>query len=179
MGNAIGSRNNDIHPKTRADPALHSIGTCLDCGDITDLTHMNTSLTNGTVRMDPPMIQNEPYFTQADYDEFQALIETKMAEARATLDLLHQTLLLDRSNGTDDTYASSNIQEDGQATLEREEAARMADRQEKFIQQLQAALIRIQNKTYGICRSTGKPIAKERLRVVPHATLSMEAKTSN
>ena len=162
------------------DPASRSTGTCLDCGANTDLLNMNTtSLTNGTVRIDPAAIQNEPYFTQADYDEFQALIESKMAEARATLDLLHQTLLLDRSNGTDDTYASSNIQEDGQATLEREEAARMADRQEKFIQQLQAALIRIQNKTYGICRATGKPIAKERLRAVPHATLSIAAKTAN
>ena len=140
---------------------------------------MNTSLTNGHGQPTVSAENNAHFFTQADYDEFQALIESKMAEARATLELLHQTLLLDRSNGTDDTYASSNIQEDGQATLEREEAARMADRQEKFIQQLQAALVRIQNKTYGICRATGKPIAKERLRIVPHATLSIAAKSAN
>ncbi len=116
------------------------------------------------------------HFTKEDYDEFQRLIEDKINEAQHTLELLRQTLLHDRSNGTDDTYMASNIQEDGQATLEREEAARLAERQEKFIQQLQAALVRIQNRTYGICRVTGKPISKERLRVVPHATLSIEAK---
>ncbi|MDQ3099952.1 MAG: TraR/DksA C4-type zinc finger protein [Bacteroidota bacterium] len=136
---------------------------------------MNGPLTNRTAISTPP----GNYFSQTDYEEFQALIETKMAEARATLDLLHQTLHYDRSNGTDDTYASSNIQEDGQATLEREEAAHLAERQEKFIQQLQAALIRIQNRTFGICRVTGKPISKERLRIVPHATLSIEAKSGN
>jgi DnaK suppressor protein len=118
------------------------------------------------------------HFTKADYDEFQTLIETKLAEAEATLDLLRQTLQHDRSNGTDDTYMSSNIQEDGQMTLEREDAARLAERQEKFILQLKGALMRIQNRTYGICRVTGKPISKERLRVVPHATLSMEAKSN-
>lgn len=129
----------------------------------------------------PPLQDNSPspYFTNADYEEFEALIRTKLAESEATLDLLKQTLIHDRSNGTDDTYMSSNIQEDGQMTLEREEAARLAQRQEMFIQQLKAALIRIQNKTYGICRSTGKPISKERLRIVPHATLSIDAKTRN
>lgn len=140
---------------------------------------MNAPLPNGhavpNASIDPAALP----FTQADYDEFRSLIETKLAEARATLDMLHQTLHLDRSNGTDDTYSSSNIQEDGQATLEREEAAHLAERQEKFIQQLQAALIRIQHRTYGVCRVTGKPIAKERLRIVPHATLSMEAKSKN
>ncbi len=123
--------------------------------------------------------QNAHLFTQEDYAEFQTLIENKIADSRATLDLLHQTLLLDRSNGTDDTYASSNVQEDGQSTLEREEAARLAERQEKFIQQLQAALARIKNRTYGICRVTGAPISKERLRIVPHATLSISAKSGN
>lgn len=141
--------------------------------DIDDHIMMNATLDQGQ-----PVSDNAPnrYFTKADYDEFRSMIEKKIADAEGTLDLLRQTLLLDRSNGTDDTYMSSNIQEDGQATLEREEAARLAERQEKFIQQLQAALVRIQNRTYGICRVTGKPISKERLRVVPHATLSIEAK---
>lgn len=140
---------------------------------------MNAALPNGHDLSNASLDHGPLPFTQSDYDEFRSLIEMKLAEARATLDLLHQTLHLDRSNGTDDTYSSSNIQEDGQATLEREEAAHMAERQEKFIQQLQAALVRIQNRTYGICRVTGKPIAKERLRIVPHATLSMEAKKGN
>jgi DnaK suppressor protein len=128
---------------------------------------------NGT-----PAAEAQP-FTKADYDEFQALINAKLAEAQASLDLLRQTLLHKGSNGTDDTYVSSNIQEDGQATLEREEAARLAERQEKFIMQLNAALVRIQNRTYGICRATGKPISKDRLRAVPHATLSIGAKAGS
>jgi RNA polymerase-binding transcription factor DksA len=128
----------------------------------------------------PPASQNVPtYFSKADYEEFETLIRTKLAESEATLELLKQTFIHDRSNGTDDTYMASNIQEDGQATLEREEAVRLAQRQELFIQQLKAALIRIQNKTYGICRATGKPISKERLRIVPHATLSIDAKSRN
>ncbi len=141
--------------------------------DIDDHIMMNATLDQGQ-----PVSDNAPnrYFTKADYDEFRSMIEKKIADAEGTLDLLRQTLLLDRSNGTDDTYMSSNIQEDGQATLEREEAARLAERQQKFIQQLKAALVRINNRTYGICRETGLPISKERLRAVPHATLSIAAK---
>ena len=81
-------------------------------------------------------------------------------------------------HGTDDTGRTFNMMEDGSETLSREEVAQLAARQEKFIQSLQSALLRIENKTYGICRETGKLIPKERLRLVPHATLSIEAKNS-
>jgi RNA polymerase-binding transcription factor DksA len=81
-------------------------------------------------------------------------------------------------HGTDDTGRTFNMMEDGSETLSREEVAQLAARQEKFIQSLQAALIRIENKTYGICRITGKLIPKERLRLVPHATMSIDAKNA-
>ena len=81
-------------------------------------------------------------------------------------------------HGTDDTGRTFNMMEDGSETLSREEVAQLAARQEKFIQSLQAALIRIENKTYGICRVTGKLIQKERLRLVPHATMSIDAKNA-
>ena len=80
------------------------------------------------------------------------------------------------NNGTDDTAGTFKVLEDGSATLEKEHVNQLAVRQRKFIDQLEAALIRIKNKTYGICRETGKIIPKERLRAVPHTTLSMEAK---
>ena len=79
-------------------------------------------------------------------------------------------------NGTNDTSPTFKVLEEGYQVLSKEENGRLAARQQKFIQNLENALIRIENKTYGICRATGKLIAKERLRIVPHATLSIEAK---
>lgn len=108
--------------------------------------------------------------------EFRRIILEKLADTEATLGLLEGTLLLDRNNGTDDTYRTHNVQEDGQETMEREEAARMVIRQRKFQQELKSALARIEQGTYGICRATGRLIPAERLRAVPHATLCVEAK---
>ncbi|NBX39376.1 MAG: TraR/DksA family transcriptional regulator [Flavobacteriia bacterium] len=92
--------------------------------------------------------------------------------------LLKNSLSLSDNHGTDDTGRTFNMMEDGSDTLSREEVAQLAARQEKFIQNLQAALVRIQNKTYGICRVSGKLIPKERLRLVPHATMSIDAKNA-
>lgn len=107
---------------------------------------------------------------------FKALIEKKIAAAKIDLDGLKASLSHKDDNGTDDTIHSFNMMEDGAGTLTREEISQLAQRQEKFLTNLENALMRIQNKTYGICRVTGKLIQKERLLAVPHATLSMEAK---
>ncbi|MCB9361426.1 MAG: TraR/DksA C4-type zinc finger protein [Flavobacteriales bacterium] len=115
-------------------------------------------------------------YSDAELAEFKELIEKKIAEARIDLDGLKDSLSHKDDNGTDDTSHSFNMMEDGAGTLSREEVAQLAQRQEKFIRNLENALNRIQNKTYGICRETGKLIKKERLRAVPHATLSIEAK---
>jgi DnaK suppressor protein len=104
--------------------------------------------------------------------EFKNLINGKINSARAELQTLAGTLI--NENGSEET--AGKTLEDGSATLERESLNQLAVRQKKFIDQLEAALVRIENKTYGICRETGKLIQKERLRVVPHTTLSMEAK---
>lgn len=115
-------------------------------------------------------------FSDEELAEFKAIIEKKISEATTDLDGLKDSLSHKDDNGTDDTIHSFNMMEDGAGTLSREEVAQLAQRQEKFIQSLKNALIRIENKTYGICRVTGKLIKKERLRAVPHATLSIEAK---
>ena len=109
--------------------------------------------------------------------EFKELIHKKLDKAREDYELLKSTITQSESNDTQDTSPTFKVLEEGAATLSKEEAGRLAQRQHKFIQHLQAALIRIENKTYGICRETGKLISKERLRIVPHATLSMEAKS--
>ena len=115
-------------------------------------------------------------FTDEELEEFKEIILKKLDEAKKDLDLLKGSLSHKDDHGTDDTGRSFNMMEDGSETLSREEVAQLASRQEKFIRNLENALIRIQNKTYGICRVTGKLIRKERLRLVPHATLSIEAK---
>ena len=114
-------------------------------------------------------------YSDEELQEFRNLILAKLEEAKNDLELLKESMSQD-NNGTDDTSPTFKIIEDGTDTLTREETAQLAGRQEQFIQHLEAALIRIQNKTYGICRVTNKLIPKERLRVVPHATLSIEAK---
>lgn len=115
-------------------------------------------------------------YSDSDLKEFKVLIEAKLIEAQLDLDLLRGQLDHSDDHGTDDTGRSFNMMEDGSETMSREEMAQLAVRQEKFIQNLKNALIRIENKTYGVCRATGNMISKERLRSVPHATLSIEAK---
>ncbi len=115
-------------------------------------------------------------YSDAELAEFKELIEKKIADANNDLVGLKGSLSHKDDNGTDDTSHSFNMMEDGSGTLSREEIAQLAVRQEKFIKHLENALIRIENKTYGICRETGKLIQKERLKAVPHATLSIEAK---
>ncbi|MCB9175137.1 MAG: TraR/DksA C4-type zinc finger protein [Flavobacteriales bacterium] len=115
-------------------------------------------------------------YTDEELAMFKALIEKKVEAAKLDLDGLKSSLSHADDNGTNDTLHSFNMMEDGAGTLSREEVAQLAQRQEKFVKNLENALIRIQNKTYGICRVTGKLIKKERLMAVPHATLSIEAK---
>lgn len=115
-------------------------------------------------------------YSDSELEEFREIINRKLKEAREDLDLLKSSLSLKDDHGTDDTGRTFNMMEDGSETLSREEVAQLASRQEKFIRNLENALVRIENKTYGICRVTGKLIKKERLRLVPHATLSIEAK---
>ncbi len=119
---------------------------------------------------------NKGRYTDIELEEFKGIINNKLDEARKDYDLLKQTLANTDNNGTEDTSPSFKMIEDGSETLSREETAQLAGRQEKFIKHLEDALLRIRNKTYGICRVTGKLISKERLRLVPHATLSIEAK---
>lgn len=115
-------------------------------------------------------------YSDEDLQEFKEIIEGKLEEAYEDLEILQNSLSLKDNNGTDDTGRSFNMMEDGSDTLSREENSQLALRQEKFIENLNNALIRIENKTYGVCRVTGKLIKKERLKLVPHATLSIEAK---
>ncbi|RLD23828.1 MAG: TraR/DksA family transcriptional regulator, partial [Bacteroidetes bacterium] len=100
----------------------------------------------------------------------------KVEDSKKDLELLRDTLSYNDDHGTNDTSPSFKMMEDGSETLSREETAQLALRQEKFILSLESALVRIENKTYGLCRVTGKLIPKARLRLVPHATLSIEAK---
>jgi RNA polymerase-binding transcription factor DksA len=115
-------------------------------------------------------------YTDAELKEFKELILKKLSEAQKDYELLKSTLSHKDDHGTDDTSPTFKLLEDGSDVLSKEETSHLAGRQEKFIQNLQNALIRIENKTYGICRVTGKLISKERLRSVPHATLVIEAK---
>ncbi len=115
-------------------------------------------------------------YTDTDLQEFKTLIADKLKSAQEELLSLAKSMSNPNANGTDDTAGTYKTLEDGSATLEKEQLNQLAARQKKFIESLESALVRIENKTYGICRETGKLIPKERLRAVPHATLSMEAK---
>ncbi|HEY0897057.1 MAG TPA: TraR/DksA C4-type zinc finger protein [Sphingobacteriaceae bacterium] len=115
-------------------------------------------------------------YSDQELQEFKEIILEKMRMAKEELASLTQSLSNPNMNGTDDTAGTYKTLEDGSATLEKEQINQLAARQKKFIENLEAALVRIENKTYGICRETGKLIQKERLRAVPHTTLSMEAK---
>lgn len=115
-------------------------------------------------------------YSDVELEEFRGIINEKLEKAKKDYELLKATIMNADGNDVTDTSPTFKVLEEGAATLSKEEAGRMAQRQMKFIQSLQAALIRIENGTYGICRETGKLIPKERLRAVPHATLSIEAK---
>ena len=118
----------------------------------------------------------EVRYSDKDLNDFESLIKDKLKVAKSDLDELKQSLSHEGDNSTDDTAPTFKMMEDGSETMNREELSQLAARQEKFIVNLENALLRIKNKTYGICRVTGKLIPKERLRLVPHATLSIEAK---
>ncbi|NDV69555.1 TraR/DksA C4-type zinc finger protein [Dysgonomonas sp. 25] len=115
-------------------------------------------------------------YTDEELEEFRQLILEKLEAAKKEYDHLRAAITNTDGNDVTDTSPTFKVLEEGASTLSKEEAGRLAQRQMKFIQNLQSALIRIENKTYGICRETGKLIPKERLRAVPHATLSIEAK---
>ena len=115
-------------------------------------------------------------YSDSDLQEFEALIHSKLEQARSDFDQLQRSLSYEDDNRTEDTAPTFKMMEDGSDTMSREETAQLAARQQKFIMNLENALLRIKNKTFGICRVTGKLIAKERLRLVPHATMSIEAK---
>lgn len=115
-------------------------------------------------------------FSDAELQEFKELILEKKAKAEEHLALIISSYRNDTDNGTDDTSPTFKAFEDGSKVMSREANSQLAIRQEKFIRDLKNALIRIENKTYGICRVTGELINKERLKLVPHATLSIAAK---
>ena len=115
-------------------------------------------------------------YSDAELEEFRAIIKEKLEKAYRDYDLLKSAIMNTDGNDTSDTSPTFKVLEEGASTLSKEEAAQLAQRQMKFIQHLQAAMVRIENKTYGICRETGELIPKERLRAVPHATLSINAK---
>lgn len=116
-------------------------------------------------------------YSDAELDEFRQIILEKLAKAQKDYEQLRIGLNNSDGNDVSDTSPTFKVLEEGAATLSKEESGQLAQRQMKFIQHLQAALVRIENKTYGVCRETGKLIPKERLRAVPHATLSIEAKS--
>ncbi|MDR1562703.1 MAG: TraR/DksA C4-type zinc finger protein [Dysgonamonadaceae bacterium] len=115
-------------------------------------------------------------YSDAELEEFRAIILDKLEAAKRDYEILRASIMNTDGNDVTDTSPTFKVLEDGASTLSKEEAGLLAQRQMKFIQGLQSALVRIENKTYGLCRETGKLIPKERLRAVPHATLSIEAK---
>lgn len=117
-------------------------------------------------------------YSDEELAEFKELIISKLEKAKDEYEHLRASMTNMDGNDVTDTSPTFKVLEEGASTLSKEEAGQLAQRQMKFIQNLQSALIRIENKTYGICRETGKLIPKERLRAVPHATLSIEAKNS-
>lgn len=115
-------------------------------------------------------------YSDEELQEFKAIILDMLEKAKKEYKTLRDVVTHDSSNDIEDTSPTFKVMEEGASTLSKEEAGQLAQRQYKFIQNLEAALVRIENKTYGVCRVTGKLIPKERLRLVPHATLTVEAK---
>jgi DnaK suppressor protein len=124
------------------------------------------------------MVDEIARYSDADLAEFKELILNKINKAQTDLDLIKSAYMNDLNNGTDDTSPTFKAFEEGSETMSKEANSQLAIRQEKFIRDLKNALFRVENKTYGVCKVSGKLIAKERLMVVPHATMSMESKTA-
>lgn len=120
--------------------------------------------------------ENKTRYSDAELEEFRELILQKIEKAENDLRVIKESFINNQNNGTDDTSPTFKAFEEGSETMSKEQNAQLAGRQEKFIKNLRNALVRIENKTYGICRETGCLISKERLKLVPHATLSIEAK---
>ncbi len=115
-------------------------------------------------------------FSDAELEEFKTLITDKIRKAMEQLEMIQSSYKNDSNNGTDDTSPTFKAFDEGSEVMSKEANSQLAIRQEKFIRDLKNALVRIENKTYGVCRVTGKLINKDRLKLVPHATLSIEAK---
>ena len=115
-------------------------------------------------------------YSDAELEEFRAILNDKIKKATEQLELIKSSYKNDSNNGTDDTSPTFKAFDEGSEVMSKEANSQLAIRQEKFIRDLKNALVRIENKTYGVCRVTGKLINKERLKLVPHATLSIEAK---
>jgi DnaK suppressor protein len=122
------------------------------------------------------MVDEQLRFSDAELAEFKELILKKLDKAKIDLDLIKSAYMNDLNNGTDDTSPTFKAFEEGSETMSKEANSQLAIRQEKFIRDLRNALVRIENKTYGVCKVTGKLISKDRLMIVPHATMSIEAK---
>lgn len=122
------------------------------------------------------MVEEQIRYSDADLAEFKALIQAKLEKAKGDLELIKSAYMNDLNNGTDDTSPTFKAFEEGSETMSKEANSQLAIRQEKFIRDLKNALVRIENKTYGLCKVSGKLISKERLKIVPHATMSIEAK---
>ena len=122
------------------------------------------------------MTKERNKFSDAELAEFKELIINKIQKAQTDLELIKSAYMNDLNNGTDDTSPTFKAFEEGSETMSKEANSQLAIRQEKFIRDLKNALFRVENKTYGICKVTGKLIGKERLKIVPHATMSIEAK---
>ncbi|MEN9323627.1 MAG: hypothetical protein RIT03_1676 [Bacteroidota bacterium] len=122
------------------------------------------------------MVDEIARYSDADLAEFKELILKKIQKAQSDLDLIKSAYMNDLNNGTDDTSPTFKAFEEGSETMSKEANSQLAIRQEKFIRDLKNALFRVENKTYGVCKVSGKLISKERLLIVPHATMSIEAK---
>lgn len=122
------------------------------------------------------MVDEKMRYSDADLAEFKEIILTKIEKAQTDLELIKSAYMNDLNNGTDDTSPTFKAFEEGSETMSKEANSQLAIRQEKFIRDLKNALFRVENKTYGMCKVTGKLISKERLKIVPHATMSIEAK---
>lgn len=122
------------------------------------------------------MIEEATRYSDSDLAEFKEIILKKIEKAQADLDLIKSAYMNDLNNGTEDTSPTFKAFEEGSESMSKEANSQLAIRQEKFIRDLKNALFRVENRTYGLCKVTGKLISKERLRIVPHATMSIEAK---
>ena len=124
------------------------------------------------------MIDEVARYSDSDLAEFKELILKKISKAQSDLELIKSAYMNDLNNGTDDTSPTFKAFEEGSETMSKEANSQLAIRQEKFIRDLKNALFRVENKTYGVCKVSGKLISKERLLIVPHATMSMESKNA-